>query len=76
MILTGCGEFLANFIEENKSIEIIILKNIYLNCNDFKSILEKLKTNKNIKTFDVSNNDMGGDKSLEYIKIAVKKIIL
>ena len=73
MILTGCGEFLANFIEGNKSIEIIILKNIYLNCNDFKSILEKLKTNKNIKTFDVSNNDMGGDKSLEYIKDCIEE---
>lgn len=67
MILTGCGEFIGNFIAGNKSIEIIILKDIYLNCNDFKSIFEKVKLNTTLKTIDISNNDMGGDKALEYV---------
>ena len=72
MNLTGCGEFMANFIEASKTLEVILLKNNHLNAHDFKNIFEKIKTNKNIKEIDISYNDMGGDKSLEYIRDCIK----
>ena len=72
MNLTGCGEFMANFIEASKTLEVILLKNNHLNAHDFKNIFEKIKTNKNIKEIDISYNDMGGDKSLEYIRDSIK----
>jgi len=72
MNLTGCGEFIANLIETSKTLEIIKLENNYLNANDFKNIFEKIKINKIIKEIDVSFNDMGGDKSLEYIRDCIK----
>ena len=73
MILTGCGEFVANLLENSKSLEKMVLKNDYLNANDFKNIFEKVKTNKIIKEIDISFNDMGGDKSLEYIRDSIKE---
>ena len=73
MNLTGCGEFIANLIETSKTLEIIKLENNYLNANDFKNIFEKVKSNKIIKEIDISFNDMGGDKSLEYIRDSIKE---
>ena len=73
MNLTGCGEFIGNFLSKNKSIQIIYLKNVQLNANDFKNIFENIKVNNTIKEFDISMNDMGGDKSLEYIAEGIKE---
>ena len=73
MNITGCGEFIANFIEGNKSILNIVLKDNYLNSNDFKLIFDKIKVNKNLKEIDVSFNDMGGNKSLEVIRDCLKE---
>ena len=73
MNLTGCGEFIANLLENSKSLEKMVLKNDYLNANDFKNIFEKVKSNKIIKEIDISFNDMGGDKSLEYIRDSIKE---
>lgn len=63
MNLTGCGEFIGNFLSKNKNIQIIYIRNVQLNANDFKNIFENIKTNNTIKEIDVSMNDMGGDKS-------------
>ena len=71
MNLTGCGEPIGNFISNNKSIEEINLRNVQLNINDFKNIFVPLKNNKVLKIIDVSMNDMGGDKSLQYIADAI-----
>ena len=73
MNLTGCGEHIGNFISNNKSIENIILRNVQLNAVDFKNIFIPLKNNKVIKEIDISMNDMGGDKSLQYIADAIKE---
>jgi hypothetical protein len=73
MNLTGCGEYIGNFISNNKSIENIILKNVLLNYNDFKNIFIPLKKNGTLKEIDISMNDMGGDKSLECIAGAIKE---
>lgn len=72
MNLTGCGEFIANLIESSKTLEIIRLKDNYLNANDFSNIFSKIKENKSVKEIDVSFNDMGGDKSLIYIRDCIK----
>ena len=61
MNLTGCGEFISNLIEKSKTLEKVILKNNYLNSNDFKNIFEKVKINNFIKEIDISYNDMAGD---------------
>ena len=73
MNLTGCGEHIGNFISNNKSIENICLRNVQLNAIDFKNIFVPLKNNKVLKEIDVSMNDMGGDKSLQYIADAIKE---
>ena len=73
MNLTGCGEAIGNFIENNKSIENICLRNVQLNAIDFKNIFTPLKTNKVLKEIDISMNDMGGDKSLQYIADTIKE---
>ena len=73
MNLTGCGEFIGNFLSKNKNIQIIYIRNVQLNANDFKNIFENIKTNNTIKEIDVSMNDMGGDKSLEYIAGGIKE---
>ena len=73
MNLTGCGESIGNFISKNKSIENIVLKSVLLNFNDFKNIFVPLKKSKTLKEIDISMNDMGGDKSLQYIADAIKE---
>ena len=73
MNLTGCGEHIGKFISNSKSIEKIIIRNVQLNITDFKNIFENVKTSQTIKEIDVSKNDMGGDKSLEYISESIKE---
>ena len=73
MNLTGCGEAIGNFISKNKSIENIVLRNVLLNFNDFKHIFVPLKKSKTMKEIDISMNDMGGDKSLQFIADAIKE---
>ena len=73
MNLTGCGVHIGNFLSSNKSIENICLRNVQLNAVDFKNIFEPLKYNGNLKEIDISMNDMGGDKSLQYIADAIKE---
>ena len=73
MNLTGCGEYIGNFITQNKSIECIILRSVLLNAIDFKNIFVPLKSNKVLIEIDISMNDMGGDKSLQYIADAIKE---
>lgn len=73
MNLTGCGEAIGNFLTNNKSLENICLRNVQLNAIDFKNIFVPLKTNKVLKEIDISMNDMGGDKSLQYIADAIKE---
>ena len=72
MNLTGCGEFIGNFLKNNKSIQSISLANTQLNFVDFKNIFNELKNNFILKEIDVSFNDMGGDKSLQLIGEAIK----
>ena len=73
MQLTGCGEYIGKFISDNNSIENIILRNVQLNAIDFKNIFDNIKNHKVIKLIDISMNDMGGDKSLQYIADGIKE---
>ena len=72
MHLTGCGEYIGKFLSINKSLEALTLRNIKLNVSDFKNIFENIKNNNTIKEIDISWNNMGGDKRLEYISSAIK----
>ena len=73
MQLTGCGEYIGKFLTDNNSIENIILRNVQLNAIDFKNIFDNIKNHKVIKLIDISMNDMGGDKSLQYIADGIKE---
>ena len=73
MNLTGCGVHIGNFLTNNKSIENLYLRNVQLNVLDFKNIFVPLKDNKILKEIDISMNDMGGDKSLQYIADCIKE---
>ena len=73
MNLTGCGEHIGKFISNNKNIENIVLRSVQLNAVDFKNIFVPLKNNRVLKEIDISLNDMGGDKSLQYIADAIKE---
>ena len=72
MHLTGCGQYIGKFISNCKSIESIILKDVQLNVVDFKNIFENIKTSKSLKEIDVSMNNMGGDKSIQYIADSIE----
>jgi hypothetical protein len=72
MHLTGCGQHIGKLISNSNSIESIILKDVKLNAVDFKNIFESIKTSKSLKEIDVSMNNMGGDKSLQYIADSIK----
>ena len=73
MQLTGCGEYIGKFISDNNSIENIVLRSVQLNAIDFKNIFYNIKSHKVIKFIDISMNDMGGDKSIQYIADAIKE---
>ena len=73
MQLTGCGECIGKFINKSESIQSVILKNVRLNAIDFKNIFENIKNNKSIKEINISMNDMGGEKGLQYIAEAIKE---
>ena len=67
MELTGCGQFIGNLIKENKTLENLNVASCKLNIGDFKNICEPICQNKKLKKFNISFNDMGGNKSLEEI---------
>ena len=73
MNLTGCGIYIGRFLSSNKSLKILILIKVQLNAIDFRNIFESIKNNDTIKEIDASFNDMGGDKSLEYISNGIKE---
>ena len=73
MQLTGCGEYIGKFLSDNNSIENIVLRGVQLNAIDFKNIFDNIKNHKVIKLIDISMNDMGGDKSIQYIADAIKE---
>ena len=67
MELTGCGQYIGNLIKENKTLENLNVASCKLNIGDFKNICEPICQNKKLKKFNISFNDMGGNKSLEEI---------
>jgi Ran GTPase-activating protein (RanGAP) involved in mRNA processing and transport len=73
MNLTGCGASVGQFLSSNKSLMILNLRSVQLNVVDFKNIFNGIKISKYIKELDISNNDMGGDKSLQYIADGIKE---
>jgi len=73
MNITGSGEFIGDLINENQSLENIILKKNALNANDFKFIFDAVKGNKILKVIDISYNDMAGKTALECIRDAIKE---
>ena len=75
MIVTGCGEAVANLIKSSKSIKTIILKDCLLNMKDVQNICKALSLpniSKTIINVDISFNDMASDKSLEEIGKMIK----
>ena len=75
MVVTGCGESVANLIKNSKSIKSIILKDCVLNMRDIQNICKALSQpdiSKTIINVDVSFNDMASDKSLEEIGKMIK----
>ena len=72
MELTGCGEFIGQFLSENKTLEILNIISCKLNITDFKNICGPICNNKKLKKFSISQNDMGGIKSLEEVGKVIK----
>ena len=75
MIVTGCGEAVANLIKSSKKIKSIILKDCLLNMKDVQNICKALSLpniSKTIINVDISFNDMASDKSLEEIGKMIK----
>ena len=76
MIVTGCGESVANLIKTTKTLKNLILRDCLLNLKDFQFICRALSSENISKTLinvDLSNNDMGSDKSLEEIGKMIKE---
>ena len=70
MIVTGCGEYIANLIKESKSIKNIILKDCVLNLKDIQNICKALSLpniSPTIINVDLSHNNMASEKSIEEI---------
>ena len=70
MIITGCGESIANLIKTTKTLKSIILRDCLLNLKDFQNICRALSSPNITKTIyyvDMSHNVMASDKSLEEI---------
>ena len=72
MELTGCGQFIGKLIKENKTLENLNIASCKLNIVDFKNICEPICNDKKLKKFNISFNDMGGNKSLEEIGKVIK----
>jgi len=70
MIVTGCGEYIANLIKESESIKNIILKDCVLNLKDIQNICKALSLpniSPTIINVDLSHNNMASEKSIEEI---------
>ena len=72
MDITGCGIYLKEIIKNKSNFKYLFVKNCKLNCKDFKYIFEEIEQSESIKEVDVSDNNMGGDKALQYIAGAIK----
>ena len=75
MVVTGCGESVANLIKTSKTLKSLFLRDCLLNLKDFQFICRALATeniSKTIKNIDLSHNDLASDKSLEEIGKMIK----
>ena len=72
MEITGCGIYLGTIIKNKNNFKYLFLRNCKLNCKDFKYIFEEIEKSESINEVDVSENNMGGDKALQYIAEAIK----
>ena len=72
MDITGSGVYLGDIIRNKSNFKFLFLKNCKLNCKDFKYIFEEVEKSETIKEIDVSDNNMGGDKALQYIANAIR----
>ena len=72
MEITGCGIYIGEIIKNKSNFKFLFLKNCKLNCKDFKSIFGEIENSVSIKEVDISGNNMGGDKALQYIGEAIK----
>ena len=85
MIVTGCGEYIANLIKESESIKNIILKDCVLNLKDIQNICKALSLpniSPTIIDVNLSHNNMTDQNLIEIIKnnkeffSKIKKLIL
>ena len=72
MDITGAGPYIGDIIKNKSNFQFLFLNNCKLNCKDFKCIFEETEKSESIKEIDVSNNNMGGDKALQYIANSIK----
>ena len=72
MEITGCGMYIGEIIKNKSNFKYLFLKNCKLNCKDFKYIFEEIEKSESIKEVDISDNNMGGDKALQFIAEAIK----
>ena len=72
MEITGSGIYLGTIIKNKNNFKYLFLRNCKLNCKDFKYIFEEIEKSESINEVDVSENNMGGDKALQYIAEAIK----
>ena len=70
MVVTGCGDSVANLLKRTKSLKSIILRDCLLNLKDIQNICKALSQpgiSTTIINVDLSFNDMASDKSIEEI---------
>lgn len=72
MEITGCGIFISEVIKNKSNFKFLFLKNCKLNCKDFKYIFKEIEKSESIEELDISDNNMGGNKALQYIAEAIK----
>ena len=72
MEITGCGQYIAEIIKNKSNFKYLYLKNCKLNCKDFKNIFEEIEKSESIQEVDISDNNMGGDKALQYVGEAIR----
>ena len=72
MDITGCGIFISEIIKNKSNFKFLFLKNCKLNCKDFKYIFGEIEKSESIEEVDISDNNMGGDKAIQYIAEAIK----
>ena len=72
MIITGFGDRMGNFLAENKTLKELKIRATRMNIDDIKHICKSVGRNETLLDFNMSENDTGSDKSIEFISSMIE----